>query len=32
VKWDGEAYSIIEPYSCSKERYPIKPFDEIETP
>jgi ABC-type branched-subunit amino acid transport system substrate-binding protein len=32
VKWDGQAYSIIEPYSCSKERYPIKPYDEIETP
>jgi ABC-type branched-subunit amino acid transport system substrate-binding protein len=32
VKWDGQAYSIVEPYSCSKERYPLKPYDKIETP
>ena len=31
VKTDGKTYTVIEPYTCSSERYKIKPYDEIET-
>ncbi len=34
TKTDGASgtYTVVEPYSCSAKRFPIKPYDEIVTP
>lgn len=30
LKTDGKTYEVIQPYACSKKRFPLKTYDEVE--